>query len=103
MVKFGHDVSFEQTRSQIGKGGDKLIPEFLSADEQKEHGKELEGCRSRACIPLVWRQHHKNGNARKRSWLVSDANQLTPPPNRRSRRAGHREEQTNAPHLRSSQ
>jgi beta-phosphoglucomutase-like phosphatase (HAD superfamily) len=26
MVKFGHDVSFEQARSQIGKGGDKLIP-----------------------------------------------------------------------------
>jgi beta-phosphoglucomutase-like phosphatase (HAD superfamily) len=31
--KFGHDVSFEQVRSQIGKGGDKLIPVFLSADE----------------------------------------------------------------------
>jgi beta-phosphoglucomutase-like phosphatase (HAD superfamily) len=28
--KFGHDVSFEQARSQIGKGGDKLIPEYLS-------------------------------------------------------------------------
>ena len=34
MAKFGHDVSFEQARSQIGKGGDKLIPEFLSANEQ---------------------------------------------------------------------
>jgi beta-phosphoglucomutase-like phosphatase (HAD superfamily) len=39
MVKFGHDVSFEQARSQIGKGGDKLIPVFLSADEQRDHGK----------------------------------------------------------------
>ena len=29
MAKFGHDVSFEQARSQIGKGGDKLIPVFL--------------------------------------------------------------------------
>ena len=28
MVKFGHDVSFEQARSQIGKGGDKLFPSF---------------------------------------------------------------------------
>src|ERR1700749_905946 len=28
MVKFGHGVSFEQARSQIGKGGDKLIPSF---------------------------------------------------------------------------
>jgi HAD superfamily hydrolase (TIGR01549 family) len=38
MVKFGHDVSFEQVRSQIGKGGDKLIPVFLTAKEQEEHG-----------------------------------------------------------------
>ncbi len=42
MVKFGHDVSFEDARSQIGKGGDKLIPVFLSDDEQQDHGKELE-------------------------------------------------------------
>jgi beta-phosphoglucomutase-like phosphatase (HAD superfamily) len=41
MVKFGHGVSFEQARSQIGKGGDKLIPEFMSAEDQKDHGKEL--------------------------------------------------------------
>src|SRR5258708_36989042 len=33
MRKFGHDVNFEQARSQIGKGGDKLIPVFLSADK----------------------------------------------------------------------
>ena len=26
LVEFGHDVSFEEVRSQIGKGGDKLIP-----------------------------------------------------------------------------
>jgi HAD superfamily hydrolase (TIGR01549 family) len=42
MVKFGHDVSFEQARSQIGKGGDKLIPVFLSAEAQRDHGKELD-------------------------------------------------------------
>ncbi len=42
MVKFRHQVSFEQARSQIGKGGDKLIPVFLSADEQQDHRKELE-------------------------------------------------------------
>ena len=35
MVRFGHEVSFEQARSQIGKGGDKLIPVFLPEDEQK--------------------------------------------------------------------
>jgi hypothetical protein len=42
MVKFGHDVSFEQARSQIAKGGDKLIPTFLNAAERKDHGEELE-------------------------------------------------------------
>jgi HAD superfamily hydrolase (TIGR01509 family) len=47
MVKFGHDVSFEQARSQIGKGGDKLIPVFLSEDEQKDHGKEMEEWRGK--------------------------------------------------------
>jgi HAD superfamily hydrolase (TIGR01549 family) len=47
MLKFGHDVSFEQARSQIGKGGDKLIPEFLSKDAQRDHGKELEEWRGK--------------------------------------------------------
>jgi HAD superfamily hydrolase (TIGR01549 family) len=47
MVKFGHDVSFEDVRSQIGKGGDKLIPFFLTADEQQDHGKELEEWRGK--------------------------------------------------------
>ena len=42
LLKFGHDVSFERVRSQIGKGGDKLIPVFLSDEEQRDHGKELE-------------------------------------------------------------
>src|SRR5580704_12730578 len=42
MLEFGHDVSFEQARGQIGKGGDKLIPVFLSPHEQRDHGKELE-------------------------------------------------------------
>src|SRR6201996_4999718 len=46
MMKFGHNVSFEQARSQIGKGGDKLVPVFLSEDEQADHGKELEQWRS---------------------------------------------------------
>src|SRR5690349_7820282 len=46
LIRFGHDVSFEQARSQIGKGGDKLIPVFLSDDEQRDHGKELDSWRS---------------------------------------------------------
>ena len=46
MVKFGHDVSFEQARGQIGKGGDKLIPHFLSEEAQRDHGNEMEEWRS---------------------------------------------------------
>jgi len=57
MLAFGHDVGFEQVRSQIGKGGDKLIPVFLSADEQRSHGKELEAWRGQRFkseyLPLV--------------------------------------------------
>jgi phosphoglycolate phosphatase-like HAD superfamily hydrolase len=57
LLKFGHDVGFEQARSQIGKGGDKLLPVFLSADEQRDHGKELEEWRSNRFkveyLPLV--------------------------------------------------
>jgi HAD superfamily hydrolase (TIGR01509 family) len=56
-VKFGHDVSFEQARGQIGKGGDKLIPVFLSADQQRDHGEEMEEWRGKrfktAYLPLV--------------------------------------------------
>ncbi len=46
MTEFGYDVSFEQARSQIGKGGDKLIPVFLSEDAQRTHGEEFEAWRS---------------------------------------------------------
>src|SRR5579871_3222985 len=57
MTRFGHDVSFEQARRQIGKGGDKLISEFLSQDAQRDHGKELEEWRGKRFkseyLPLV--------------------------------------------------
>lgn len=57
MLKFGHEVSFEQARSQIGKGGDKLIPEFLSDAEQRDHGEELDAWRGErfktAYLPMV--------------------------------------------------
>jgi phosphoglycolate phosphatase-like HAD superfamily hydrolase len=56
-LKFGHDVTFEQARSQIGKGGDKLLPVFMSDDEQRDHGKDLETWRGErfksAYLPLV--------------------------------------------------
>lgn len=57
LLEFGHDVSFEKVREQIGKGGDKLIPVFLSAGEQRDHGKELEEWRGKRFksdyLPLV--------------------------------------------------
>lgn len=56
-LRFGHDVSFEQARSQIGKGGDKLIPVFLSNEAREDHGNELDAWRSRhfktRYLPLV--------------------------------------------------
>jgi phosphoglycolate phosphatase-like HAD superfamily hydrolase len=57
MAKFGHDVSFEQAQGQIGKGGDKLIPHFLSKDALRDHGKEMEEWRGNRFkseyLPLV--------------------------------------------------
>lgn len=39
---FGHDIPFEKIRSQIGKGGDQLLPVFLNEKELKEQGPALE-------------------------------------------------------------
>ncbi|MBV9559080.1 MAG: HAD family hydrolase [Bradyrhizobium sp.] len=46
LERFGHHVTFEECRSQIGKGGDQLVPVFLSEAEQRDHGKEMEEWRS---------------------------------------------------------
>ena len=40
--QFGHEIPFDRIRSQIGKGGDQLLPMFLSEDELKKRGKEIE-------------------------------------------------------------
>jgi HAD superfamily hydrolase (TIGR01549 family) len=39
---FGHDVDFAAIRSQIGKGGDQLMPVFLPKDEVERRGKAIE-------------------------------------------------------------
>jgi HAD superfamily hydrolase (TIGR01549 family) len=39
---FGKEIPFERVRSQIGKGGDQLMPVFLSKAELEEFGQELE-------------------------------------------------------------
>jgi HAD superfamily hydrolase (TIGR01509 family) len=43
---FGYHFRYEQIRSQIGKGGDQLLPFFLSEDDVKQHGKEIENYRA---------------------------------------------------------
>ena len=40
--EFGHDFAFPEIRSQIGKGGDQLMPVFLGAEELEAKGKALE-------------------------------------------------------------
>ena len=42
LAHFGHNVPFDDVRSQIGKGGDQLMPVFLSPEELDEKGDELE-------------------------------------------------------------
>jgi HAD superfamily hydrolase (TIGR01549 family) len=44
---FGYDIPFDEIRGQIGKGGDQLLPVFLSPDELKAKGHSLEQFRGR--------------------------------------------------------
>src|SRR5438270_3422384 len=44
--KWGKTFSREQLHAQVGKGSDNYLPEFLSAVEIKEFGKQLEEFRS---------------------------------------------------------
>ena len=41
-ARYGHEVTFEQVRHQIGKGGDQLMPVFLSEEEVELHGPRME-------------------------------------------------------------
>ncbi len=56
-AQFGHEVSFIDARGQIGKGGDKLMPVFLSEAEQEDHAEAMEQFRTalfrREYMPLV--------------------------------------------------
>ena len=45
-ARFGKPLPFERVRSQIGKGGDQLIPFFLSEEEDERFGEELDAFRS---------------------------------------------------------
>lgn len=44
---FGHEIPFDQIRSQIGKGGDQLLPVFLRPEELEDIGEKLQKYRSR--------------------------------------------------------
>lgn len=45
-LHFGADISFEKVRSQIGKGGDNLIPSLLPAELAERRQQEIEDYRS---------------------------------------------------------
>jgi len=40
--EFGHEIEFDAVRGQIGKGGDQLMPVFLSKEELEEKGGEAQ-------------------------------------------------------------
>jgi phosphoglycolate phosphatase-like HAD superfamily hydrolase len=42
LAHFGHQIDFAAIRSQIGKGGDQLMPVFLSKEEVERRGKDIE-------------------------------------------------------------
>ena len=44
--RFGKQFPREKLRAQIGKGSDQYLPEFLTPDEIKSFGKELDDYRS---------------------------------------------------------
>ena len=46
LAKFGHEVAFEDVRRQIGKGGDHLLPVFLSPKELERLQARIEKARS---------------------------------------------------------
>src|SRR4051812_887093 len=45
-ARYGHDIPSDRIREQIGKGGDQLMPVFLSEDEIERLGEQIEKERS---------------------------------------------------------
>ena len=46
LAEFGHEAPFQEVRSQIGKGGDQLMPVFISEEDLAARGEEIEQFRS---------------------------------------------------------
>lgn len=53
---FGRDVSWEEIRPQIGKGGDLLVPDTLDARSMRSFGEELKRYRSE-----LWKRSYIDG------------------------------------------
>jgi HAD superfamily hydrolase (TIGR01509 family) len=57
LADFGVQAELDDIRSQMGKGGDQMLPVFLSSDLLKEKGDEIETQRGelfkRECLPQV--------------------------------------------------
>jgi HAD superfamily hydrolase (TIGR01509 family) len=49
-ARYGKHPGYEEVHAQIGKGGDQLMPVFLSADELDEFGEELDRFRGELFI-----------------------------------------------------
>lgn len=47
LAEFGHPQAFDAVRRQIGKGGDQLMPVFLTPEQIEAMGKDLEAHRGR--------------------------------------------------------
>jgi HAD superfamily hydrolase (TIGR01509 family) len=45
--QFGYEFPLDEIRSQIGKGGDQLLPVFLSKEDQEKIGEQLEAYRGK--------------------------------------------------------
>jgi HAD superfamily hydrolase (TIGR01509 family) len=45
-LQFGYDFSFDRIRSQIGKGGDQLMPVFLSEEAVEANGSKIDAYRA---------------------------------------------------------
>ena len=51
---FGHQVPFEHVRAQIGKGGDQLMPVFLSGPNSPRKAKPSIVIGASSSKPVIW-------------------------------------------------
>ena len=73
---FGHEFDFKAIRDQIGKGGDQLLPVFLTREEIDEIGPDLEEHRGHVLKERYLSQikaFHKVGNPEIRHIILSIA------------------------------